>query len=157
MKYNDKLDADQQITMEEQIASYLFNDGVDLDNGQGEGPSEEFCNKMGKEILLMVLTEFRKDLVGEPSVEPDLEAYVQGGGVACPFCTNGDIEGGNVEIDAGGAYQPITCSCGSSWNDVYQLVGISEIDRGSHRRNEPYCAKCGGECQYDSDGKLLRT
>lgn len=27
-------------------------------------------------------------------------------------------------------------------------------DQLSHRRNSPYCAKCGGTCDYDDDGNL---
>lgn len=54
MKYNDKLGADQQISMEEKISAFLFDhfDGID----------EEDSNDAGKQILRMVLEEFRSDL-----------------------------------------------------------------------------------------------
>lgn len=55
--YNDKLSASDQIDTEEQIASKIFDTFEDC------GLSEEDAAEMGREILLMVLTKFRPDLV----------------------------------------------------------------------------------------------
>ena len=47
----------------------------------------------------------------------------------CPYCGGQDITGSSVEVEAGGAYQTITCEeCGKSWLDIYKLVDIQEID-----------------------------
>lgn len=52
--------------------------------------------------------------------------YIETGGAFCPFCESPNIEGGAVEIDLGGAYQPMFCSdCESSWEDKYNLVGYN--------------------------------
>ena len=43
----------------------------------------------------------------------------------CPFCKSSDIEGGSVDVDAGGAWQEVGCNaCGKSWNDFYRLVDV---------------------------------
>jgi hypothetical protein len=58
-KYNDKLDADQQISTEEKIAAQIF----DSFRENYPGISEDDAQQMGRDILLMVLKEFRPDLV----------------------------------------------------------------------------------------------
>ena len=66
------------------------------------------------------------------------DEYKAKGGIVCPVCQSGDIEGSSVEIDAGGAWQNITCNeCGSEWTDFYQLTGYSELTR---RTPEAPCA-----------------
>lgn len=60
--YNDKLDANRQVSMEEEIARIIFFDCQDIEGG----PREEYCQKMGREILDLVLAEFRPDLFSEP-------------------------------------------------------------------------------------------
>ena len=52
--YNDKLNPDAQISMEERIAMHLFDNS---------SIREEEAAQMGRDILLMVLEEFRKDLI----------------------------------------------------------------------------------------------
>lgn len=54
VKYNDKLDADEQITAEEGISAFLFDHFPGID--------EEDANDAGKQILRMVLEKFRPDL-----------------------------------------------------------------------------------------------
>lgn len=53
MKYNDKIDADTQISTEEKIAAHLF-DVYGLD--------EDSAGNAGRQILRIVLEEFRADL-----------------------------------------------------------------------------------------------
>lgn len=56
MEYNDKMSAEQQITTEEKIASLIFY----------ETPTgEETSGELGRQILKMVLKEFRPDLFAE--------------------------------------------------------------------------------------------
>lgn len=55
------------------------------------------------------------------------EEYVAKGGHHCPHCGSTyrtGITAGNVEIEAGRAWQEVTCGdCKASWNDLYQLTG----------------------------------
>ena len=47
----------------------------------------------------------------------------------CPSCKSDQIEGSSVEIDDGGAYQPMICSdCGKSWNDIYTLTDVEATE-----------------------------
>ncbi len=51
--------------------------------------------------------------------------YINSGGVCCPFCGSGSIQGGFVEIDSGQATQPMHCpDCGHHWTDLYRLTAI---------------------------------
>ena len=53
--------------------------------------------------------------------------YVKEGGVKCPNCSYQCIEGDNVTIDWGKAYQNVRCpQCGEEWTDEYTLTGITE-------------------------------
>ena len=62
-----------------------------------------------------------------PLTEEARQQYLEKKGVACPFCSSNEIEGGFVEIDAGSAYQPICClRCEKRWNDVYALQDVEE-------------------------------
>ena len=50
-------------------------------------------------------------------------------GQCCPVCRSEQITGHSVVIDAGCASQEITCNdCGSSWNDVYKLIGYRDLE-----------------------------
>ena len=53
------------------------------------------------------------------------QEYVAAGGLKCPHCGEGDIEGnGGVEIEAGTAWQEVGCgNCQKTWIDVYKLIG----------------------------------
>lgn len=56
--------------------------------------------------------------------------YLAKRGVVCPFCGSDDIEGGSVDIDAGGAFQSISCNtCGREWQDTYRLDGFLAYDK----------------------------
>jgi len=51
--------------------------------------------------------------------------YIMSGGNECPLCGSDDIEGGFVEIDNGGAWQPVSCNqCHAEWSDVYNMVDV---------------------------------
>ena len=66
--------------------------------------------------------------------DADTSKYCREGGTKCPFCASDDIEGTQVEIDAGYASQEVSCpNCSASWTDVYQLVdlNITELPLGS--------------------------
>ena len=54
--------------------------------------------------------------------------YMTNGACKCPVCHSEEIEGGPIEIDAGQAWQPMSCNaCPATWNDVYKLTGFSEL------------------------------
>jgi hypothetical protein len=60
-----------------------------------------------------------------PTAE-QIKQYLATRGVKCLFCLSSDIEGGSVEIDNGGAYQPINClACDETWTDSYKLTGVT--------------------------------
>ena len=71
---------------------------------------------------------------GEPEDEPgstpgDVAAYLRAGGCCCPFCGDADIVGLSVEIDAGIAWQEVSCSaCDKARCDQYSLTGFQPID-----------------------------
>ena len=57
--------------------------------------------------------------------ERQTKKYVAEGGIKCPVCGDDRIEGSHIEIDAGGAWQEMTCThCGEEWQDIYRLVDI---------------------------------
>ena len=54
--------------------------------------------------------------------------YIAHGGVSCPRCGDGSIEGGSVEIDQGIAWQNVWCTaCQLNWTDEYILTSISNV------------------------------
>lgn len=57
--YNDKLDPDRQVTAEEKIASVIFTSFRNV----YPAVSEEDAQQLGRDILVLVLKEFRPDLV----------------------------------------------------------------------------------------------
>jgi transcription elongation factor Elf1 len=60
----------------------------------------------------------------------DKGTYIEAKGLICPFCGRDSIEGGFIEVDAGKAFQVMSCSrCGSKWQDVYRLVDFITIER----------------------------
>lgn len=57
--------------------------------------------------------------------EKEVKWYLDHKGVKCPKCHSSDIEGQEVTVEAGEAYQDVSCSeCGYRWQDVYQLVDV---------------------------------
>ena len=60
----------------------------------------------------------------------DRKAYVDGKGLACPFCKAGSVQGGFIEVDAGKAFQEMGCTeCEGAWQDVYALIDIIPYQR----------------------------
>jgi transposase-like protein len=66
---------------------------------------------------------------GKPKKPLTDKEYVAIGGCRCPICGNSDVEGGGVEIDAGIAWQEVSChACGAEWTDQYELVGYNKVE-----------------------------
>lgn len=59
----------------------------------------------------------------------NIAKYLQQGGVNCPHCQSQDIEGQEVDINAGRAYQNCDCAaCGATWTDVYMLADCDHLE-----------------------------
>lgn len=57
--------------------------------------------------------------------------YIAIKGVRCPSCGSSDVTGSHLEVDAGTAFQPMTCSeCGANWSDSYVLTGYANLEGG---------------------------
>jgi hypothetical protein len=55
--------------------------------------------------------------------------YLAHRGMQCLYCKSKAIEGGSVDIDAGGATQVVNClDCERSWMDHYKLVDVEPCD-----------------------------
>ena len=60
--------------------------------------------------------------------EEQCKKYIRNGGNQCPFCNSDNLDGREVTIEEGEAWQPIIClDCDHEWRDVYILTYI-EID-----------------------------
>jgi transposase-like protein len=58
--------------------------------------------------------------------------YLEQRGLACPFCSSWDIEGGSMDFEAGEIAQRISChKCNEQWTDVYKLVAVADPDSGA--------------------------
>jgi hypothetical protein len=56
-----------------------------------------------------------------------IEKYIAAGGVICPACGSDDIGGASIAIEAGCAFQNVSCNvCDAEWTDEYKLTGITE-------------------------------
>jgi len=56
-------------------------------------------------------------------------AYINGGGARCLICNSMDLEGGQYNGDDNFITQKIVClECGSSWQDVYVLTDVDDIE-----------------------------
>lgn len=54
--------------------------------------------------------------------------YVAIRGVRCPHCRSEDIEGGDITVEAGAAWQSVGCNeCHQQWTDTYQLTGFKHL------------------------------
>jgi hypothetical protein len=60
------------------------------------------------------------------------ETYCEQGAENCPMCGSTAISATDeVQTDSHGAWQRIRCiACGSTWNDVYRLVGYDNVTEG---------------------------
>ncbi len=96
------------------IDGYGKYDGVRVES---EGFGMDFFSKVKKELGIEAPTE----AVEAP--EDDAQAKYRANPCNCPHCGSEDVEGGSV------AWQSITCNeCGATWNDVYKLMGFSELE-----------------------------
>jgi hypothetical protein len=77
-----------------------------------------------RDVTQEILDE-AKATVSKPAMTQ--QEYLSYKGVRCPFCESINLDAGDVETDAGGASQPVTCKdCGEEWVDQYKLVGYDK-------------------------------
>ena len=61
--------------------------------------------------------------------------YIQGGGIKCPFCGSAVETNGIAEINLTEAVQEVNCTkCKASWDDVYRLVELRDVQRSPRKR-----------------------
>ncbi len=85
----------------------------------------EVTDKEGQTVLVDLETGETTVIVESTERDPFAD-YIKGGGVVCPFCGDGDLEGGFIETDQGRATQEIKCNtCGKAWIDEYKLAGVT--------------------------------
>lgn len=59
---------------------------------------------------------------------PDLQKYIEDGGVRCMCCGSEDLGGDSFDIEAGYVTQLIHChDCLAEWRDIYKLVDFDSI------------------------------
>lgn len=57
--------------------------------------------------------------------QEQVDDYVSGGGIECPFCKSENIIGGDTDINDGITTQPLVChNCDEMWTDIYKMTGI---------------------------------
>ncbi len=55
--------------------------------------------------------------------------YLEQRGLACPFCSSRDIEGGSMNFEASEIAQSISChESDEQWMDVYKLVAVADAE-----------------------------
>lgn len=58
------------------------------------------------------------------------QEYIDQGGTKCPYCNSYDIEGQEINIDAGSVWQDVIChQCGQEWQDTYTLTGFASTNK----------------------------
>ena len=63
--------------------------------------------------------------------QDQIDNYVTRSGVSCPVCYCDQIEGDTMQVDAGSAWQDVTCTkCGETWTDVYSPVTAISNETG---------------------------
>lgn len=70
-------------------------------------------------------------------------AYVDNGGMQCPYCRGVNIRGRSPEVlDAHVIIVEVGClDCEKQWNEEFNLVGWSEIEYGRLLTSRTWCAK----------------
>jgi len=111
MKYNDKLDADEQISMEEAIAARIYQNGERSNHDDDcidVQPDllihEEDCADLGRNILQMVLAKFRPDLFTCSWCDKSAKSVGRDGTFSC---NQGQGDGLEPHGNKGVTYSPV--------------------------------------------------
>jgi predicted nucleic acid-binding Zn ribbon protein len=66
-----------------------------------------------------------------------LKSYIAQGGTTCPTCGSNDLTFTELAIDDGAATCNGDCgTCGASWKEAYDLVGVDADGQGFFRPDE---------------------
>ena len=58
-----------------------------------------------------------------------VKVYLKAGGCRCLYCGYEGVDGGDMDIEEGGATQKVRCPrCGGEWFDVHRLSGVMGVD-----------------------------
>ena len=58
----------------------------------------------------------------------DKVRYIEAKGLICPYCGRESVEGRFIWVEAGEAFQAMSCSlCEGKWQDVYRLIDLVPI------------------------------
>jgi len=58
------------------------------------------------------------------------QQHIDNGGTQCPYCNSQDITGEDIHIEAGAAWQEVSCNdCGQEWQDTYTLTGYASANK----------------------------
>lgn len=64
-------------------------------------------------------------LSAEQQKHPELERYIEEGGMFCPFCGSDELEFDALEFDGLNPSQIVTCgTCNREWDDEYKLANF---------------------------------
>jgi hypothetical protein len=107
-------------------AGYLLAWGLptDIEHVAGNRVQDQVNDWIG----LGGLTRLEKDPVG--GTPPNLKVVKEAKHTDsdCPSCGAADVQGSNIEIDSGYAFQPMGCgACGASWRNVYAFSSCAAI------------------------------
>lgn len=58
------------------------------------------------------------------------QQHIDNGATQCPYCNSYNIEGQEINIDSGSAWQDVSCNeCGQEWQDTYTLTGYANTNK----------------------------
>jgi transcription elongation factor Elf1 len=58
------------------------------------------------------------------------QQHIDNGATQCPHCNSFDITGDHFNVDAGSAWQDVSCNeCGAEWQDTYTLTGFADTNK----------------------------
>jgi len=83
---------------------------------------------------LALAAETVRSWLSEQTVQssPHMQAYVNRGGVHCPYCHSDRLTGASLQLDGGRVWQKVSCgNCDREWEDRYDLSAVREIAASS--------------------------
>lgn len=104
-----------------------------MTNNEKQQIAQVNFDQLNLALLTSPQLEFLRDettrllTLGKPPAQATIDktAYINSGGVKCPYCGSTDIEGGSREQDDNYMLQEVLClTCSHSWTDQYTLTDI---------------------------------
>jgi len=106
------------------------------------------------------VTDIHEIVLVKITVEPENDGVILGENIKGGFEVVVDpiIVKDPAEFLLGDYYvrDPVKLRRKNGWNDILdEIEKRQEEEPDAHRRNPDFCAKCGGECYFDDDGKRI--